>query len=123
MSCISSQRCRRIERRHELLRSHARHVPRRNRNRLAEDPRNGDHRRPRNHPARPYAGAVGWFGLTGDLDFCITLRTIIVSGTKAYIQAGAGIVADSDRRLEHKECMNKSRAMLRAIEIAECSKE
>ena len=71
----------------------------------------------------PYAGAVGWFGLTGDLDFCITLRTIIVSGTKAYIQAGAGIVADSDRRLEHKECMNKSRAMLRAIEIAECSKE
>lgn len=71
----------------------------------------------------PYAGAVGWFGLNGDMDFCITLRTIVVKGNKAYIQAGAGIVADSDRELEFKEVMNKSNAMLRAIELAECSDE
>jgi len=61
--------------------------------------------------------------LNGDLDFCITLRTITVIGNKAYLQASAGIVADSDRDLEYKEVMNKSRAMLRAIEMAECSKE
>ncbi|MBD3266162.1 anthranilate synthase component I, partial [bacterium] len=71
----------------------------------------------------PYAGALGWFGLNGDLDLCITLRTIVVVDNKAYVQASAGIVADSDRELEHKEVMNKCRAMLRAIEMAECSKE
>ena len=71
----------------------------------------------------PYAGAVGWFGLTGDLDFCITLRTIVVVGDKAYFQASAGIVADSDRELEYKEVMNKCRAMLRAVEMAEQYKE
>ncbi|MDX9752877.1 MAG: anthranilate synthase component I [bacterium] len=71
----------------------------------------------------PYAGALGWFGLNGDLDFCITLRTIVILDNKAYIQASAGIVADSDPDLEYKEVMNKSRAMLRAIELAECSKE
>ena len=71
----------------------------------------------------PYAGAVGWFGMAGDMDFCITLRTIIVTGTKAYVQASAGIVADSNREQEYQEVMNKSRAMLRAIEMAECSKE
>ncbi|MBN2328718.1 MAG: anthranilate synthase component I [Candidatus Omnitrophica bacterium] len=71
----------------------------------------------------PYAGAVGWFGLSGDMDFCITLRTIVTVDDKAYWQASAGIVADSDRELEYKEVMNKSRAMLRAIEMAECTKE
>ena len=71
----------------------------------------------------PYAGALGWFGLSGDMDFCITLRTIINVGNKAYIQASAGIVADSDPEMEYKEVMNKSRAMLRAVEMAECSKE
>ncbi|MBI1390081.1 MAG: anthranilate synthase component I [bacterium] len=71
----------------------------------------------------PYSGALGYIGLSGDMDFCITLRTIVVTGGKAYVQAGAGIVADSDRDLEYKEVMNKSRAMLRAIELAECSKE
>ncbi|MEW6234227.1 MAG: anthranilate synthase component I [Candidatus Omnitrophota bacterium] len=71
----------------------------------------------------PYAGALGWFGLTGDLDFCITLRTIVVVDKKAYFQASAGIVADSNRELEYKEVANKSRAMLRAIEMAECLKE
>ncbi len=67
----------------------------------------------------PYAGAVGYFGLNGDLDFCITLRTILVVDDTAYFQASAGIVADSDRELEYKEWQNKSRAMLRAIEMAE----
>ncbi len=71
----------------------------------------------------PYAGAVGWFGLTGGLDFCITLRTIVVVGTRAYIQASAGIVADSEPELEYKEVMNKCRAMLRAVEMAECTKD
>ncbi len=71
----------------------------------------------------PYAGAVGWFGLSGDMDFCITLRTIATIGNKAYWQASAGIVADSDRELEYKEVMNKSQAMRRAIEMAECTKE
>ncbi len=71
----------------------------------------------------PYAGAVGWFGLTGAMDFCITLRTIVVVGTKAYIQASAGIVADSDPDLEYKEVMNKCQAMLRAVEMAECTKD
>lgn len=67
----------------------------------------------------PYAGALGYFGLDGDLDFCITLRTILVVDDTAYFQASAGIVADSDRELEYKEWQNKSRAMLRAIEMAE----
>lgn len=71
----------------------------------------------------PYAGALGYFGLSGDMDFCITLRTIVTVGATAYVQAGAGIVADSEPELEYKECMNKSRAMLRAIELAEGSKE
>lgn len=71
----------------------------------------------------PYAGAMGYISLSGDMDFCITLRTIVTSGNTAYVQAGAGIVADSEPELEYKECMNKSRAMLRAIELAEGSKE
>lgn len=71
----------------------------------------------------PYAGAVGWFGLAGDMDFCITLRTLIISGKKAYWQASAGIVADSDRELEYKEVCNKTQAMLRAVEMAEYTKE
>jgi anthranilate synthase component 1 len=69
----------------------------------------------------PYGGAVGYIGFSGDLDFCITLRTIVMTGQTVYFQAGAGIVADSDRELEHKECRNKSGAMLRAVELAECS--
>jgi len=71
----------------------------------------------------PYAGALGWFGLNGDLDFCITLRTITVIDKTAYWQASAGIVADSNRDFEYEEVSNKCRAMLRAIEMAECSKE
>lgn len=71
----------------------------------------------------PYAGAVGWFGLNGDLDFCITLRTITVVNQVAYWQSSAGIVADSNRDFEYEEVMNKARAMLKAVELAECTKE
>jgi anthranilate synthase component 1 len=66
----------------------------------------------------PYAGAVGYFSFSGDLDTCITIRTIVVKGKRAYVQAGAGIVADSDPQKEYKETMNKARALLSAVKIS-----
>lgn len=65
----------------------------------------------------PYAGAVGYFDYRGNMDTCIVLRTMVHCQEKLYIQAGAGIVADSDPELEYQETVNKSRAMLRAVEI------
>jgi len=65
-----------------------------------------------------YAGAVGYFDYRGNMDFAINIRTIIVKGSGAYIQAGAGIVADSVPEKEYEETMNKARAMLKAIEMA-----
>ncbi len=65
-----------------------------------------------------YAGAVGWFGVAGDLDTCIALRTVLLKGGVAYVQAGGGVVADSVPALEYEESRNKARAALRAIEIA-----
>jgi anthranilate synthase component 1 len=67
----------------------------------------------------PYAGSVGYFDFSGNMDMCITIRTIIFKDKKAYIQAGAGIVADSDPALEYKETLNKARGMFKAIEMAE----
>ena len=67
----------------------------------------------------PYAGAVGYFSFTGNLDSCITIRTILIKGTRAFVQAGAGIVADSVPAREYEETLNKARAMLRAIAMAE----
>ncbi|MGH7254170.1 MAG: anthranilate synthase component I, partial [Nitrospirales bacterium] len=67
----------------------------------------------------PYAGAVGYFSFSGNLDTCINIRTIVIKGRLAYIQAGAGIVADSDPGREYDETCNKARAMMRAIELAE----
>jgi anthranilate synthase component 1 len=67
----------------------------------------------------PYAGAVGYIGFNGNMDTCITIRTIIFKGNHAYIQAGAGIVADSIPKVEYKETLNKSMALLKAIELAE----
>jgi anthranilate synthase component 1 len=67
----------------------------------------------------PYGGAVGYLSFGGNLDTCITIRTIVMKEKSAYIQAGAGIVFDSVPENEYQECMNKSRAMLRAVEIAE----
>lgn len=66
----------------------------------------------------PYAGAVGYFSFSGNLDTCITIRTIIIKDGTAYVQAGAGIVADSDPAEEYRETMNKAKAMLTAIDIA-----
>jgi anthranilate synthase component 1 len=67
----------------------------------------------------PYAGAVGAIDFHGDLNTCITLRTIVFHGGKAYVQAGAGIVADSVPEREYAETINKAKALLRAIEVAE----
>ena len=66
----------------------------------------------------PYAGAVGYFSFDGNLDSCITIRTIVLDKNKAYVQAGAGIVADSVPELEHKETRNKARAMMTALALA-----
>lgn len=65
-----------------------------------------------------YAGAIGYFGYNGNLDTCIVIRTIVMKGKKAFINAGAGIVADSDPELEYQETLNKARGMLKAIELA-----
>jgi anthranilate synthase component 1 len=72
-----------------------------------------------NRSRSTYAGSVGYFSFSGNLDTCITIRTILIKGDKAYIQAGAGIVADSKPEKEHQETMNKAKALLRAIELAE----
>ncbi len=66
----------------------------------------------------PYAGAVGYFSFDGNLDSCITIRTIVLDKDKAYVQAGAGIVADSVPELEYKETRNKARAMMTALALA-----
>jgi anthranilate synthase component 1 len=67
----------------------------------------------------PYAGAVGYVDFGGNMDTCIALRTMVIAGGKVYIQAGAGIVADSVPDREYDETINKARALLRAIEVAE----
>jgi anthranilate synthase component 1 len=66
-----------------------------------------------------YAGAIGYFGYNGNLDTCIVIRTIVMKGKKVFINAGAGIVADSDPEMEYQETLNKARAMFRAVELAE----
>jgi anthranilate synthase component 1 len=67
----------------------------------------------------PYAGAVGYIDFTGNMDTCIALRTLVLRGTTAYIQAGGGVVFDSDPGAEYEETINKAKGMLKAIEIAE----
>jgi len=66
----------------------------------------------------PYAGAVGYFGFSGNMDFCITIRTITIANNRLSIQAGAGIVADSSPEEEYKETLRKAGAMFKAIEKA-----
>lgn len=70
------------------------------------------------HKRCAYAGAVGYFGFDGSHDSCITLRTCLLKGGKAYVQAGAGVVADSDPTYEYNETVNKAKGMLRAIALA-----
>lgn len=65
-----------------------------------------------------YAGAVGYFGFDGGLDSCIALRTCVLKEGKAYVQAGAGVVADSDPTYEYNETVNKASGMLRALQRA-----
>lgn len=71
------------------------------------------------HRRGPYAGAVGYFDFAGNMDTCIALRTIVIHDDKAYVQAGAGIVADSVPESEWNETLSKARGLLRAIELAE----
>jgi anthranilate synthase component 1 len=67
----------------------------------------------------PYAGSVGYFGFSGNMDFCITIRTVIMQDNDLWIQAGAGIVADSDPEREYEETINKSMGLRRAVELAD----
>jgi anthranilate synthase component 1 len=67
----------------------------------------------------PYGGGVVYLGFSGAMDSCITIRTAIISGGRVYVQAGAGIVADSVPENEYMETVNKAKGMLRAIEMAE----
>lgn len=71
----------------------------------------------------PYAGCVGYVSFSGNLDTCITIRTIVIKEKTAYVQVGAGIVADSVPRREYEETMNKAKALLGAIEMAEAGLE
>jgi anthranilate synthase component 1 len=71
------------------------------------------------HKRGPYGGAVGYIDFTGNMDTCIALRTLVMHDGVIYVQAGAGIVADSVPKLEYKETLNKARALLKAIHIAE----
>ena len=66
----------------------------------------------------PYGGCIGYFSFSQDLDTCITIRTIIIKGNKAYIQAGGGVVADSDPGREYMETVNKAKAQIKALELA-----
>ena len=66
----------------------------------------------------PYAGAVGYIDFSGNVDTCICLRTVIVRDGTAWVQAGAGLVADSDPATEYDETMNKAAAALTAIQAA-----
>jgi anthranilate synthase component I len=66
----------------------------------------------------PYAGAVGYFDFSGNMDTCIVIRTMLVTGDSVYIQAGAGIVADSDPAKEFEETKNKAGALVEALNVA-----
>ncbi|MCE9532609.1 MAG: anthranilate synthase component I [Planctomycetes bacterium] len=71
------------------------------------------------HRRGPYGGAVGYVDYSGNMDTCIALRTMVLLGQTAYVQAGAGIVADSEPEMEFRETMNKAMGLLRALEMAE----
>jgi len=66
-----------------------------------------------------YAGAVGYLDFAGNLDFCIAIRTVIMSAQRAYVQAGAGIVIDSNPAAEFEETKDKAQALLRALQLAQ----
>ncbi|OYD09975.1 anthranilate synthase component I [Paludifilum halophilum] len=70
-------------------------------------------------PRGIYAGAIGYFSFTGNLDSCITIRTVYFRNGTAYIQAGGGVVADSDPEAEYEESRNKAKGIIRALNLAE----
>ncbi|HRZ94107.1 MAG TPA: chorismate-binding protein, partial [Candidatus Paceibacterota bacterium] len=67
----------------------------------------------------PYGGCVGYFSFNGNLDCCITIRTAVLKDGRAYVQAGGGWVNDSVPEAEYQETMNKARAMMNAVALAE----
>jgi len=71
------------------------------------------------HRRGPYGGAVGYVDFSGNMDTCIALRTMVMLGQTAYIQAGAGLVAESDPASEYQETVNKAMGLMRAVEVAE----
>jgi anthranilate synthase component 1 len=66
-----------------------------------------------------YGGAVGYFDFSGNMDTGIAIRTVLCKNGRVYVQAGAGIVADSLPEREHLECLNKARGMFQALRLAE----
>ncbi|MHB8137938.1 MAG: anthranilate synthase component I [Smithellaceae bacterium] len=66
----------------------------------------------------PYGGAVGYFSFNGNMDLCITIRTMVIKDSKIFVQAGAGIVYDSQPETEHQETLNKARGMQMAVKLA-----
>ena len=74
-------------------------------------------------PRGTYGGAVGYFSSTGNMDLAITIRTLQIDGRKLTVQAGAGIVADSDPEAEFQETANKAAALMKAVEIAAANLE
>jgi len=76
-----------------------------------------------NDPRGPYSGAVGYFSFDGSMDTCIAIRTMVILGQTVSLQAGAGIVADSEPEREYQETLNKLRALGVAIEMAEASEK
>ena len=95
-------------------------LPGRHRVRRAEDSRDADPRRSSSRRAASiYAGAVGYIDFAGNLDFCIAIRTITIRNGRARVQAGAGIVADSNPAAEYEETRDKARALLQALAMAE----
>jgi anthranilate synthase component 1 len=71
------------------------------------------------HKRGPYGGAVGYIDFSGNMDTCIALRTMVIQWPTAYIQAGCGVVADSDPHAEYQETVNKAMGLMRALEAAE----
>lgn len=67
----------------------------------------------------PYTGSLGWIDYNGNMELNIIIRTLAVQGNTAYLQTGAGIVIDSDPYREYRECRNKARAVMKAVQCGE----
>ena len=110
----------RVARRPQRVRRAGRVLPRGHAVRRAQAARDGDSSRSWSRPAAACTAAcVGYLDFAGDLDIAIAIRTAVVRDGVAYVQAGGGIVADSDPAAEDAECRNKAAAVLRAVAVAE----